>query len=953
MIKSGARAATVVFSKNRALQLDAALRSFDAACQDLDQFKTVVLYSATTKIDVRQYDQLISQYETIEFVRQERFRDDLIAILDNINYVLFLVDDNFFTISWNFKPLASTLEDNENILGVSLRLGYNTTWCYSLNIPQPLPETTPLNEDIVVFEYNKGIGDFGYPLEVSSSIYRAADIKAILSDFAFNNPNQLEAALQTRSSAVREKRPLLAMFKTSVAFCNPINVVQVEFVNRHGLSVRWNNEQLRALFDAGARIDIAPYWGLVAGSCHEEQPLRFIHPEPRLVAGKMEFSFERRLPDDLSAVAAGRLHTDNWLERLHGLTGPGVIERLRNDSEETFDLFRSEMNEKEILITRLHDDLTKQRNKFNLMLAIASSELSERRDHEARLTYDLEQWQHFVGPFKRLFLLFFGVARRVARVRRRIVQRLLRWLDRLDRPVSEVAAIASDVAEPVSRSIAAQTWPTSLKTDGGTLTGPDAARLLASASAEFGLIVRGQHPLEATAVERLVLALRTHPYKRLASGSVLEGGKIVAQAVLFRRRRGLGGRIPRIGPTGEILLGRWSSLGVPRIFAHPDAPAPASDEFRPTVLAIVPYLPVGGAETVLHQIVSALARDYEFIIVTTLPATHEWHDRFIELAPRIFHLPDFIPERSWDEFLLNLLQREKISRVLTAGSAYGYEVLPRIKVALPQVCTYAILHNDEWRGHRANALRVISSIDQLVAISERIAATLFYLDGVPRERISLIPNGVEINHRFSPDAVPKQAAKDRFNIPRESFVIGFVGRLSPEKGPLAFLDLIDRIDVGQNVAFAIFGEGPLEDAVTQRLSKLNDGAIVRWTRRVKPDDMPSAYAALDLLVITSNSEGLPFSLVEAMAMEVPAVAYAVGDIAALLPDGETGQLVPPGDFVALVSHVRHLAANPALCRRMGKAARARLIELGLTEERMAAGYRDLFADEETRAAARP
>jgi glycosyltransferase involved in cell wall biosynthesis len=85
-----------------------------------------------------------------------------------------------------------------------------------------------------------------------------------------------------------------------------------------------------------------------------------------------------------------------------------------------------------------------------------------------------------------------------------------------------------------------------------------------------------------------------------------------------------------------------------------------------------------------------------------------------------------------------------------------------------------------------------------------------------------------------------------------------------------------------------------------------------------------------------------------MAMEVPPVAYDVGDIANVLTDGVNGYLVPPSHFETLVERVRDLIGNPSKRVKFGKAARARLIELGLTEEQMVAGYRLALSEQKSR-----
>ena len=110
-------------------------------------------------------------------------------------------------------------------------------------------------------------------------------------------------------------------------------------------------------------------------------------------------------------------------------------------------------------------------------------------------------------------------------------------------------------------------------------------------------------------------------------------------------------------------------------------------------------------------------------------------------------------------------------------------------------------------------------------------------------------------------------------------------------------------------------------------------------------EMPGLYAALDLLALTSDIEGLPMVLVEAMAMEVAAAATDVGDVATLVRAGETGTILPIGDPAKAASLVRSLVADPEALTAMRRRARATVLEEKLTTRSMAASYRRLFLSE--------
>jgi glycosyltransferase involved in cell wall biosynthesis len=147
-----------------------------------------------------------------------------------------------------------------------------------------------------------------------------------------------------------------------------------------------------------------------------------------------------------------------------------------------------------------------------------------------------------------------------------------------------------------------------------------------------------------------------------------------------------------------------------------------------------------------------------------------------------------------------------------------------------------------------------------------------------------------------------------------------VGRL---KAPKDFLTLIRAFAALPEGSFEalIVGDGPDRGAVEDeiRRHRLKERARLVGER----SDVPALLADSDLFVLSSRSEGLPVSVLEAMAAELPVVASDVGGLAELVVDGETGILVPPGDAPALAAALGRLIEDRALRQTLGAAGRAR------------------------------
>jgi hypothetical protein len=265
--------AGVVFSRDRPLQLEALLRSFLLHCCDREAVQLRVLYAATSARHVALYEALAEEYPSVTFVRERDFRGDFLAALGDVPYVLLLVDDTLFVADFSLTEVTTALEERSEALGFSLRLGRNTTYVYTLDRPQPMPPFAETSPGVLELDWRAATFAFGYPLEVSSSLYRAGDLRPIVERLAFTNPNTLEVELDRAARADSTLRGRLLCFERSVAFSAPLNVVQQVFPNRASGRVEYTAEALADAFAAGDRIDVTAYAGLVPDACHVEVEL--------------------------------------------------------------------------------------------------------------------------------------------------------------------------------------------------------------------------------------------------------------------------------------------------------------------------------------------------------------------------------------------------------------------------------------------------------------------------------------------------------------------------------------------------------------------------------------------------------------------------------------------------------------------------------------------------------
>jgi len=208
--------------------------------------------------------------------------------------------------------------------------------------------------------------------------------------------------------------------------------------------------------------------------------------------------------------------------------------------------------------------------------------------------------------------------------------------------------------------------------------------------------------------------------------------------------------------------------------------------------------------------------------------------------------------------------------------------------------------------------------------------------GVSAGQLSCNPNGVD-TEAFRPRPRPASGLRSALGIPASARVVGFLGRLSPEKGPEVFLRAALLAGARLPEAhFVLVGDGPLAPALKETIArlKLQDRVHLAGLRR----DVAAVLNDMDVLVSSSHSEAMPLAVMEAMASGLPVVATRVGGVPDMIAQGESGWLVAPGDFDEIAARLVQILAAPGELERMGRAARERAVDrmsIADTVDRMA------------------
>ena len=269
--------------------------------------------------------------------------------------------------------------------------------------------------------------------------------------------------------------------------------------------------------------------------------------------------------------------------------------------------------------------------------------------------------------------------------------------------------------------------------------------------------------------------------------------------------------------------------------------------------------------------------------------------------------------------LVRLLRRERPDILHASSSKAG--VLGRVAGALAGVpIRIFTVHGWAFAAHTGAARRLYRWADRLVrplttvtiCVSEREREAGLAAGTCDGDRTVVIPNAVDVAgaRRFRPAG-------------RERPLLIAVGRL---KAPKDFLTLVRALGKLPPDAFdaLIVGEGPDRSRLEEEIGSLGLLGRIRLTGERR--DVPELLAGADVFVLQSASEGMPVSVLEAMAAGLPVVASRVGGVPEQVDDGGTGLLVEPGDPDALAAALGRLLEDGALRLRLGSAARARAEE---------------------------
>lgn len=357
------------------------------------------------------------------------------------------------------------------------------------------------------------------------------------------------------------------------------------------------------------------------------------------------------------------------------------------------------------------------------------------------------------------------------------------------------------------------------------------------------------------------------------------------------------------------------------------------------VLLLIPTLDRSGAEKQLTYLATGLPREEFDVEVVALTRGGPYEEQL-----RAAGIPVTIIGKRWkfDPLALRRLKKlitrkqpDILHTWLFAANAYGRLAVgadPIPKVVVSERCV------DSWKADWQLWFdrKLAPRTDRLIGNSQAVAD--FYAElGFPRDRLSVIPNGIE---PAEDSTRSRQSVCDEFDFPVDSKIIGCVGRLAPQK---RISDLIWAMELLQALQpssrLLIIGDGPqrkeLEDFT--RSVRLTD--VIRFAGHRA--DVSDILPHLDIATLASDFEGQSNSLMESMSRGLPVVVSDIAPNLELVEHEKTGLVVPVGDRPAFTRAFNRLINDETLADSLGQAARKHIVESHSFETAIAA-HVDLY-----------
>ncbi|WP_373378320.1 glycosyltransferase family 4 protein [Cupriavidus nantongensis] len=351
---------------------------------------------------------------------------------------------------------------------------------------------------------------------------------------------------------------------------------------------------------------------------------------------------------------------------------------------------------------------------------------------------------------------------------------------------------------------------------------------------------------------------------------------------------------------------------------------------NPRILALLPFLVKGALS--LQVLREMRHRNFDVTVAFCSDASSVYTPDDMEDFRADKQLLDLsaVPHHDTLDVVWREMQRRATGLVLQIGAPLLYHHLPYWKERNPSLRIVDTLYNEI--GHTLNHFLYEQCIDGVIVETEHMKRFVERNSAKADAKVRIVRNGIDTDW-LTPAAKPSS---------EKGLVVGYVGRMSPEKNPLGFIDLIERIYPQlPDARFVLAGDGAQTDEVRRRVQ--NSPAASQLQYRGYASDVRAVLQTLDVLVLPSKLDGRPNIVMEANACGVPVIGAPVGGVPELIAEGVNGFLAHPAEAERILGILSAWRENPAELTRFKQGSR-QYAERHFSRQQMMDTYDDVFRE---------
>ncbi len=314
------------------------------------------------------------------------------------------------------------------------------------------------------------------------------------------------------------------------------------------------------------------------------------------------------------------------------------------------------------------------------------------------------------------------------------------------------------------------------------------------------------------------------------------------------------------------------------------------------ILCAVAGMTMGGSQRVALNIARELngVGDFCFHAAAPLKKNERLKEDFLAAFKNVISLEPVADARLYERYYSKIIETLGIDVLLISHALTAYACVPALKKRFPKLKIVDILHLERVGATRDEMLWVNPYIDKRVCISHGLRKHMIAKAGRENgnaERFLTIYNGIDFT-RYQNNGFLKGRFKSKFNIPEEVKLISFIARFSEEKDPFLFVDIAQKVlkaNPSAPIRFVMAGDGHLLKQVKEKIHDRGLEGRILLTGVL--DNVRELLADTYLLLVVASNEGIPLTVMEAMAMNIPVVSTVVGATEEVLKDGVNGYLI--------------------------------------------------------------